>query len=186
MSFSRKGDDVLDLVRFYLFNEVADIGPGNKGLAGPALDNGLDSGVFFSLAKAFIQLGDDRFVERIHGLRTMEGDGGNVVFYFKIYKSEVKGFAEFFLASQNLRHFKIRIFLGDSLNRCKGFINTNFIDNLEWAEHPAQADLGTSIGIFNGGNPFIDHLPEDRCVHAPTFTQDMLVANEHDSRLAAD
>jgi hypothetical protein len=50
-------------------------------------------------------LGDHRFVERIHGLRAIEGDRGDMAFYLKIYKSKGEGYTEFFFGEPEFAAF---------------------------------------------------------------------------------
>ena len=93
MALPGKIHDVGNFPGLYLFNKEADIRPGHEGLSGALKNNGRHAGILLRFREPFGQLLHYRFIQCVHRLRAVDGNGGDVLIDGQVDKRKGKGSA---------------------------------------------------------------------------------------------
>ncbi len=149
-------NNILDLVRFDVLNEIADIRTGDKGFTSALDDDCFDRRILFRCGELLFQLGEDAFVQCVHCFRPVDGQPGRIALDIEIHQFEFKWFTGGLLFFKDLRHLEIRVLLADGGDAGIGLVDADFVHDLKRALDPAQSDLGPPVRVFNGGDLLVD------------------------------
>ncbi len=165
MAILRETLDVLEMPVLDVLHEEDDVGTCDEGLARAREHDAAHLRIGDRLLEPLAQLLRDLGVERVHGVGTIDGEGGDAVLRLRPHEVNRERRAELHLLAKERRRLEL-VTLLERAREPERLVDADPIHQLERPLRPAQADARADVGVLDRADPFAHQLRRDVKGHA--------------------